>query len=120
MPTKSRGNPNWKKGVSGNPGGRPHQPKEMLEIARAESPAAFRRVCDLVQSKNEQVALAAAREVLDRAWGKPSQESTMNLRHSDKREAADWTDTELIAVLDRARENDTDNPHLPDGNETEH
>ena len=111
MPTKSRGNPNWKKGVSGNPGGRPHQPQEMLEIARAESPAAFRRVCDLVQSKNEQVALAAAKEVLDRAWGKPSQEATVNLRHSD---VTEWSRAEILdrlAELRERRDEETDQVH---------
>jgi len=31
---------------------------------------AFERVVELIESKDERVALAAAREVLDRAWGK--------------------------------------------------
>src|ERR1700759_5022036 len=42
---------------------------ELREIARAHSPRAFERVLELVESRDERVALAAAKEVLDRAWG---------------------------------------------------
>ena len=43
---------------------------ELREIARAHSPRAFERVLELVESRDERVALAAAKEVLDRAHGK--------------------------------------------------
>ena len=118
-----RGNPNWVKGVSGNPAGRPCMPSEMLEIARANSLPAFKRICELVHSKNEQVARAAADKVLDRAWGKPSQESTMHLHHGDKRDIREWTNAELTAFLDdyvARREDGAEVPHSSDGNETEH
>ena len=101
MQAKERGNPNWVKGISGNPAGRPRQPAEMLMIARAASPEAFKRVCALMKSKNEAVALAAAREVLDRAWGKPSQEATVNLRHGD---ITEWSRAEILDRLAELRE----------------
>ena len=101
MPTKSCGNPNWVRGVSDNPGGRPRQPVKALELARSRSPEAFERICDLMQSKNEQVALAACREVLDRGWGKPAQESTVTLRHDD---VTEWSRAEILARLAELRE----------------
>jgi hypothetical protein len=45
-------------------------PPELRGIARAHSPRAFERVLELIESKDERVALAAVKEVLDRAWGK--------------------------------------------------
>lgn len=62
------------KGQSGNPGGRPKLPEEIKEIARASSGDAFKRVVELMDSADdERVQLAAAKEVLDRAFGKPAQ-----------------------------------------------
>jgi hypothetical protein len=39
-------------------------PPELREIARAHSPRAFERVLELIESKDERVALAASKEVL--------------------------------------------------------
>jgi hypothetical protein len=56
---------------AGRPAGSGNKtPPELREIARAHSPRAFERVLELIESKDERVALAAAKEVLDRAWGK--------------------------------------------------
>ena len=106
-----RGNPNWKKGVSGNPSGRPKMPANVLELARSRSPEAFERICELMKSENESVALAAAKEVLDRGWGRPSQESTVNLRHGD---ITEWSRAEILARLAELREQrdeETDQVH---------
>lgn len=64
----------WKKGESGNPGGRPRKERELIEIAEAASPAALQRVVALTKSRNPRVALAAAQEILNRAIGKPRQQ----------------------------------------------
>jgi hypothetical protein len=45
-------------------------PPELREIARAHSDKAFGRVLQLIDSKDERVALMASNTVLDRAWGK--------------------------------------------------
>ena len=45
-------------------------PPELREIARAHSEKAFGRVLQLIDSKDERVALMASNTVLDRAWGK--------------------------------------------------
>jgi hypothetical protein len=64
------------KGVSGNPGGKPKIAGELQEIrtlAREHSLAAFQRIIELMNSNDERVALQAAEHILDRGWGRPSQ-----------------------------------------------
>src|ERR1700733_4579190 len=56
-------------------------PPELREIARAHSPRAFVRVLELIESKDERVALAAAKEVLDRAWGKAEAKGEVAVVH---------------------------------------
>lgn len=60
----------WPKGKSGNPKGRPKWAKDVTELARQNAPKAFQKVVELIESEDERVAFMAAREVLDRAWGK--------------------------------------------------
>jgi len=90
----------WKKGQSGNPGGRPKGIAEITALCQQKSPAATKRIFQLIESEDERVALAAAQTVLDRAYGKPMQHSTVNL---SKHDATDWTRDELVALLHDAR-----------------
>lgn len=60
-------------GVSPNPGGRPRVVAKVRELAQQQGETAFQKVVDLMQSNDERIALAAAREILDRAYGKPEQ-----------------------------------------------
>jgi hypothetical protein len=60
-------------GHSANPGGRPRVVAELRDLARAHTPDALKRLVELLHSKNEHTALAAARELLDRGYGKPVQ-----------------------------------------------
>jgi hypothetical protein len=70
---KKRGG-SWKPGQSGNPGGRAAMPPELRELARAKGPAALQIALDLMDNAtSEAVRLAAAREVLDRGYGKAQQ-----------------------------------------------
>lgn len=49
---------------------------EIKAVARELSPAATKRLKELLKSENESVALGAIKEVYDRAFGKASQPMT--------------------------------------------
>ena len=60
-------------GISGNPGGRPKLPAEMKEIFQAKGPEAAEILVKHLHASDPRVSVAAAREILDRAYGKPVQ-----------------------------------------------
>ena len=65
----------WKKGQSGNPGGRPAGYGDLRELARTHTEAA---VQTLVEIMNDPGAASSARAtaatgLLDRGWGRPEQ-----------------------------------------------
>jgi hypothetical protein len=78
VPPNTRGNPNWVKGVSGNPGGRPRAVVEVAELARLETTASIRALVRVRDSEASPPAavVAAATALLDRAWGRPVQSVT--------------------------------------------
>lgn len=61
------------KGKSGNPKGRKVENTEIKELAKAKSPLAFNKIVSLLDSEDAKVCMAAAKEILDRAFGKPAQ-----------------------------------------------
>jgi hypothetical protein len=63
-------------------------------MARAKGAEAFKVVCELMGSEDPRVRLAAAQEVLNRAYGKPTQAVDV----TQKREFADFSDAELYAI----------------------
>ena len=63
----------FKPGQSGNPGGVPKQRKDIGDKALREADNALKRVVELLASTDEKIAMAAAREILDRGVGKPAQ-----------------------------------------------
>lgn len=69
------GNPAWKKGVSGNPGGLPKGIGEVRELARMHTKTAISALVEIVSNKEAPPAarVSAAGSLLDRGWGKPSQ-----------------------------------------------
>ena len=67
-----RGRP-FPPGVSGNPSGRPKVIAELQQAAEEGSPAAVRRLVELIDSDDERIALAAVNSILDRVMGKPRQ-----------------------------------------------
>jgi hypothetical protein len=68
-----RGRP-FKKGESGNPGGRPKVIAELGGLARAHAPDAIKELARLaVKAKRETARIAAIRELLDRGYGKAGQ-----------------------------------------------
>jgi hypothetical protein len=60
-------------GVSGNRSGRPKVVAEIRELARSHAPLALSKVVALMDHPDPRVALVAAKEVLDRALGRPVQ-----------------------------------------------
>ncbi len=70
-------------GFSGNPIGRPKIVGEIRELAAAKAPRAFERVCELVESADPRIALAAAQEILNRAYGRPVQAVESEVRKID-------------------------------------
>lgn len=63
----------FRSGTTGNAGGRPSLPPDVREALEAGSLRAAQRLVDLLDSKDERVALMAANAILDRLYGKPSQ-----------------------------------------------
>jgi Family of unknown function (DUF5681) len=67
----------FKKGVSGNPSGRPKSHSVFIKLAQAHSVEALERLIELMrQKKSPKIALKAAELILDRAWGKAPQAIT--------------------------------------------
>jgi hypothetical protein len=71
----------FQKGVSGNPGGR-KKTDDVKLLARKHTVAALNRIVELIHSADERVAIMAAKEVLDRAYGKtkPAEEEDDNAK----------------------------------------
>jgi hypothetical protein len=60
----------WKKGQTGNPTGTNHI-STLRGLAAKHSPRALARIVELMESDDERVAMAASKEILDRAFGRP-------------------------------------------------
>src|SRR4029077_1095800 len=63
----------YKKGQTGNPGGKTKQFAQCQRLCREASPEAARRLIELMHSADERVALMAADKVFERAWGRPKE-----------------------------------------------
>jgi hypothetical protein len=94
-------------GRSGNPGGRPKRNVEIQELARARTADAIAALEAALKSPGERVA--AAKELLDRGWGRALQR-TENLNTNTKdaayavlRHASPATRASLRAVLQQAQ-----------------
>lgn len=68
----------FQKGQSGNPGGRPAIAKEIKELALTKSEEAFQKIVGLLDDPDPKIVMAAAKEILDRAYGKPIQGHQLN------------------------------------------
>jgi hypothetical protein len=64
----------FRKGVSGNPGGRPKVLGDLQELARMHAPSAIVELARLaLRAKSETARIAAIRELLDRGYGRARQ-----------------------------------------------
>ena len=85
----------WLPGQSGNPGGRP---KGIAALAREHKDKALAVLVEAMDDADGRVRIAAAREVLDRGFGKPI---TMTADVSNKLD--DMDDDAIDAALDAIR-----------------
>ena len=67
----------FKKGQSGNPGGRPKEVAEVRKLAMEHGSAAIERLVELMASENERTAVAACEAILNRGYGRPAQSLTV-------------------------------------------
>lgn len=65
------------KGKSGNPKGRPKVDFEVRDAARLYGKEAIEKLVELMRGEDVRVAQAAARDLLDRGFGKPAQSVTV-------------------------------------------
>jgi len=64
----------FKKGESGNPGGRPRVLAELRDLARSHAQDAIEELARLAtNARSETARIAAIRELLDRGYGKSTQ-----------------------------------------------
>lgn len=97
---KPRGKP-FKKGTSGNPGGRPHLPKHVRDLARSHTEEAIATLVTIMRDENEKGSprARAAEAILDRAWGTPA--STIALTGAEAAPIqGDDARAELKAIID--------------------
>ena len=70
---KPRGRP-FPKGTSGNPKGRAKEHEDVKEAARQYTVEAIHRLAFWMRSNDSRASVVAADKLLDRGWGRPSQD----------------------------------------------
>jgi hypothetical protein len=69
----------FKKGESGNPGGRPKLPAEVKEAFQAKASNALAVLVRCLESDDDRIAMLAAQAILDRGYGRPPQTIDANI-----------------------------------------
>ncbi|MCP4620650.1 MAG: hypothetical protein GY844_29945 [Bradyrhizobium sp.] len=85
-PDERRANGTFLPGYTANPSGRPKIAEEIKTLAREHAPDAFKRICELLESDDERTAFAAAQEILNRAYGRPTQAIEQTIEYPDIRQ----------------------------------
>jgi hypothetical protein len=102
----------FKKGNSGNPGGRPRALASVMHEARRHTFEALRVLLKLMRTaESESVRLNAAEAILSRGWGRPVQALQVDGRFLTKK-LTDLTPDEIVALEERVGMIDSDEPDL--------
>jgi hypothetical protein len=93
----------FKKGVSGNPGGRPKVVGHVQELARTYTTEAIEALVGVMRDVGAPPAarVTASTAILDRGYGRPAQTIDANLQ---RKNIDELTDAELIAIAAGADE----------------
>lgn len=84
----------WQPGQSGNPGGRPKANPYMDKLLEEHALEAVNVILTAMRSDDEKMRVQAAKEVLDRKYGKPAQ----TIDHGNK----DGEPFETLSRIERA------------------
>ena len=91
----------WKKGQSGNPGGRPRELEGIQKLARENAPLVIQTLVEVAtKGKSESARVSAANALLDRGFGKATQVVADDREFTAR--AAEMTDDELLAIVLKA------------------
>jgi hypothetical protein len=89
----------FKKGVSGNPSGRPKIYNDMVKMARSHSTEALEKLVAIMrQKRSPKLALRAAELLLDRAWGKVPQSITGEHGEGPVKISVMWQNADVATV----------------------
>ena len=94
----------FKKGQSGNPGGKSKERESLAEIARNATPEALRTMITIMRSEKASFAVRAycADKIIDRAYGKPPQQNNVFVGTA-QRNISQLSDQELLEIIERGR-----------------
>ena len=90
--TKRRGNPNWVKGRSANPGGKPNltpDEADALAMAKQFAPDAIRALHEIATSRtaSDKARVTAAEAIINRVYGKPKETVESTVKHERRSES---------------------------------
>jgi hypothetical protein len=92
----------FKKGQSGNPGGRVGVPREVRDLARQHSTTAIERLVHWMKSDDPRASVAACNSILDRGFGRPAQLLDLSI-DAVSRCITELSDDEMMALEQRLK-----------------
>ena len=105
----------FRKGQSGNPGGRPKVLGDVQELARQHAPTVIVELARLaLRAKSETARIAAIRELLDRGYGRPRQAMEVSVPADNPLQLL-LDEIDARSRIDPPVSHDPNRDHLPPG-----